>query len=358
MKIILKFILLFCCSYSFGQGLSAYEDYRKNFVIFDKGSLKTVEYQPIQKFQVGGRAIPYIDNLGFFKIYHDGKVNDIAFGPNIEFTATDNLIGYYVNDQLWAYDNGEKKLLSIWVSNFKISDHTIAYLDNNNNSFSMYQNGKITKLEDVLTDINELEYVVGENTIAYIYQSIFTVNYAGERFELSFNNEPLSYKAGRNIVAYLDDNEQSFKAFYKGKIFTLEDFHPNWYAIGDNMILYKDQLDNLKVFYLGQVKSLSNNEVTNVSIQDNICSYIDQGQFKVFFNGEIKILEYVEPTFTVLENNSVVYLDQTNSLKYFNGVEGSVITSERIANFDVVLNTITYQNLSGRNRVFYKGKIY
>ena len=358
MKNIFQIILLLSCTYSFGQGLAAYEDYRQNFVIFDKGVFTTVENQPIQSYAVGGKAIPYIDNLGFFKIYANGKVNEIAYGPNIEFIATDNLVAFYLNDQLWAFDNGQKKLLSVWVNDFKVSDYTIAFQDNNNNSFCMYQNGKITKLEDVLADINELDYQVGENTIAYVYQNIFTINYSGQSFEISFNNEPLSYKAGRNIVAYLDDNEQTFKAFYKGKIFTLEDFHPNWYAIGDNMILYKDQLDNLKVFYLGETQSLSNGEVTEVSVQDNICSYIDQGQFKIFFNGKIKTLEFVEPTLTVLENNSAIYLDQTNSLKYFNGTESEVITSERIAHFDVKLNTITYQNSSGRNRVFYKGKIY
>lgn len=358
MRYIFLFITLLFTSISFGQGLTAFQDFRKNFVIFDNGHVRTVEYQPIQSYQIGGKLIPYIDNMGYFKIYNNGKVDEITYGPNIDYIATDHLVSYFVNDQLWAYENGKKKLLSVWVNNFKVSDYTIAYLDNNNNSFSMYQNGKITKLENVLTDINVINYAVGENIIAYNYLNEFKINFQGENFVIDFNNEPQSYKVGRNTVAWLDAVNYNFQAFYNGEIYTLEDFHPNWYAMGDNMVLYKDQLNNLKVFSQGKITSLSNGEVTDVNIQDNICSYMEQGQFKIFFNGEIKTLEYNRPSQLILENNSVVYLDQTKSLKYFDGQNGKIITSERITNFDVNLNTVTYQNSANRSRVFYKGKIY
>ncbi len=347
--------IAFCCT---AQGLTAYEDYRRNFVVFDDGIIKTLEIQPITKYAIGGKCIPYIDNLGYFKIYTNKVVHDVSYGTNIDFIATDNLVSYAFNDQLWVFENGKKTLLTVWAKEYKVSDYTVAYLDNNNNTFNAYQNGEIIKIEDVLSGINDFNYKVGENIIAYNFMNTFSIFYAGEKQEITFNNTPTNYEIGRNIVAYNNAQAHTFNAFYKGKIYKLEDFEPNWYSVGDNMILYKDQLNNLKVFYNGEVRNLSNFEVSLVEVQDNICSYVEQNQFKVFFNGEIKVLEYFTPNSRILENNTVLYLDQNNLLKYFDGTMGKNISSEIVSLYDIHINTISFQNSGGRTRVFYKGKLY
>jgi hypothetical protein len=357
-KIDLSFLLLFITSYTFSQGLMGYEDFRRNFVVFDDGIIKTLEIQPVLKYGVGGKCIPYIDNLGYFKIYNNKKVHQVNYGANIDFIATDNLVSYFFNEQLWVFENGEKHLLSIWARDFKVSDYTIAYTDNNNNSFNVYQAGQIIKIEDVMSGVNELNYKVGENIVAYNFLNSFNVFYNGHKEEITFNNPPSAYEVGRNIVAYTNPQQQTFNAYYNGQIYKLEDFQPTWFRTGDNMILYKDQLNNLKIFYNGEVKNLSNFEVTNIDIEDNICTFVEQGQFRVFFKGEVKTLEYYTPTVRILDNNTVLYLDQNNLLKYFDGKTGVNISSERVSNFGIYINTIKFENSGGQNRIFYKGKIY
>jgi hypothetical protein len=352
-------ILLFILSVNaWSQGITAFIDYRSNFVVFDDGVFKTLEIQPIQRFSIGAKMVAYIDNLGYFKIYQNGKTHQVAYGTNIDFKCTDNLVTFYFNEQLWVFDNGEKKMLSLWTTDFKTSDYTVAFLDNQKNTFNIYQAGEIIKLEDVQTGINDLNYSIGENIIAYSYMNEFKVFYLGQNTEISFNNHPTSFEAGRNIVAYNLPREQTFNVFYKGENIKLEDFQPSWFKTGDNMVIYKDQLGNLKIFYDGQTKSLSNYQATQIDVQDNICSFVEQGQFKIFFQGELKILEYFVPNSKILDNNTVLYVDQTNSLKYFNGTAGEVITSERVGQIDLNINTISYQNSAGRNRVFYKGVLY
>jgi hypothetical protein len=358
-KVKLTSFLFFLASLTaFGQGLTAYVDFRQQFVVFDNGVTTTLEIQPIQKFDIGGKCIPYIDNLGYFKIYFNKKVYDIAYGTNIDFKATDNLVSFYFNDQLWVFENGIKKMLSIWVKDFKTSDYTMAYLDNAKNTFNIYQEGQKQLLEDVQTGVNDFSYRVGENIVAYTLLGEFKIHYLGQIHNISFNNIPTNFEAGRNIVVYNSPREQSFNAFYKGKITKLEDFQPNWYKVGDNMVLYKDQLGNLKIFYEGEVKTLSNYEVSQIDLIDNICSFVEQGQFKIFYKGELKTLEYVPPTSRILDQNSVLYIDQTNSLKYFDGENSQLVTSERVSKFDLNINTISYQNSSGINRVFFKGELY
>lgn len=359
MKKIFLFLGFILVSFSFcAQGLTAFEDYRRNFIVFDDGEMKTLEIQPVTRFQVGGKGIPYIDNLGYFKIYSNGQLDEITFGPNINFNATDHLISYHFNDQLWVYEEGKSHLLSIWVENFKVSDYTIAYLDNNSNSFQVYQNHTKTKLEDVLTGINNIKYKVGENIVAYVYLNMFKVFFAGATLELSFNNEPLSFEVGRNIVAFMDDNNQSFDVFYGGEVHHLEDFNPQWYQVADDMVIYKSHLGVLKAFYKGEQMVLSTNVTSGERTSDNVCTFIDQGRFMIFYDGTIKTLEFEPPMGQVLENNSVIYKDQIGRLKYFNGEIGEVITSDRIASYSVNLNTVTYLNTANRHRVFYKGRIY
>lgn len=357
-RITLISITLFLAHTTFSQGLTAYEDFRGGLVVFDNGVSKVLEIQPVQRFGIGGRAIPYIDNLGYFKIYQDGKVNDVAFGPNIEFRATDNLVSYFFNDQLWVFDNGKSELLSVWVESFQTSDQTVAYLDNNNNEFSVYQNKQKHVLEDIITGVNEIDYKVGENLVAYNFQDQFKIFINGTSFEILFNNKPSTYKVGKNIVAYVDGQEDSFNTFYLGKQQQLEDFTPEWYQMGDNMVVYKDQLGVLKMYHKGKKTILSTNDPTNVKITDNVCTFMDQEQFKIFFNGKITTLEYFPPLGSTLENNSVIYQDQTGSLRYFDGEKGEVITSEIIASYYVNLNTVTFRNRANRSKVFYKGEIY
>lgn len=358
MKKILLLIFIASGLVSFSQGLTAFQDFRNNFIVFDEGEFKTLENQPVLKYGIGGKCIPYIDNLGYFKIYADHKVYEITYGANIDFLATDNLVTYFFNDQLWVFENGKKTLLTVWTKNFKVSDYTVAYLDNNSNSFNIYQDGKIIKIEDVMTGVNELNYKVGENLIAYSYFNSFMVYYGGKKQELTFNNEPGSYQTGRNIVAYTNLQEQSFNVFYSGTNFKIEDFLPSWYSVGDNMVIYKDQLNNLKIFDKGEVKFLSNFEVSQIAIADNICTYVEQNQFKVYFNNEIKTLEFFSPKSRILDQNTVIYTDQNNSLKYFDGVSGKIITSEIISQFDLNINIISYKNSGNRTKVFYKGEIY
>ena len=363
-SLFVKRILLFITSLIYltvgltAQGLNAYTDVRGNFMVFDKGETKTLEIRQVRNYKIGGRSIPYIDNLGHFKIYNNGKVDDITFGPNIEYTATDNLIGYYFNEQLWVYDNGKKELLSLWVENYQISDYTIAFIDNNDNEFSVYQNGTKTKLEDVLSGVNDLDYRVGENVVAYNFQDQFKIFINGTTFEISFNNTPPSYKVGKNIVGYIDGNEQSFNAFYLGKQYTIEEIEPLWYKVADDMIIYKNQGGILKAFYKGETIILSTNEPTNIALADNVCTFMDQERFMVFLNGETHVTEYFKPKGSTIENNSVIYLDQAGALKYFNGTAGEVITSEVITSYQVNLNTVSFTNLANRTKVFYDGRIY
>ena len=299
-----------------------------------------------------------IRDRGYFKIYQDGKIHDIAFGPNIDFTATDNLITYFFNDQLWVFDEGKNELLSVWIENFKASDQTIAYLDNNNNEFNVYQAKEKHKLEDVLSGVNDIDYKVGENIVAYNFQDQFKIFLNGSTFEILFNNTPLSYKVGKNIVAYVDGQDDSFNAFYLGKQLTLEDFTPEWYQMADDMVVYLDQLGMLKAYHKGESIVLSTNDPSSVRLADNVCTFMDQGQFKIYFNGKITTLEYFQPSASTLENNSVIYLDQTGSLRYFNGESGKIITSEIISSYQVNLNTVTFRNRANRSKVFFNGEIY
>ena len=357
-KIIFFIGFLIASISSISQGLTAYERYNGDFVVFDHGVKKTLELQQIQRYSTGGKYIPYIDNIGYFNIYFNGKSNEIMYGPNIEFITSDNLLTYFFNDQLWVYDNGEKSLLTVWYESFKASDDIIAYLDNNTNKFMVYTSGVTHELEEVLTGVNDIDYQVGENIVAYNFQDQFKVFINGTSYEITFNNTPGSYKTGKNTIAYTDAQNESFHVFYKDQTYILEEFLPAWYKVADDMVVYEDQLGVLKIFYKGEVSVLSNLDATSIKLTDNICSFIEQGVFKVFINGNIKELEFFEPSLLIIENNVITYVDQQGQLIQYNGISKKILTSDLASNISANIDVFSYVNRIGRTKIYYQGEIY
>ena len=59
---ILFIVSIFLNFNSFSQNLAAFTNYKKNFIIFDKGQTKQVEFLPVKSYKIGGNAVAFITN--------------------------------------------------------------------------------------------------------------------------------------------------------------------------------------------------------------------------------------------------------------------------------------------------------
>lgn len=110
--LLITLIILVFYSHINAQSLSAYQDYRNYFFVFDDGQTLQQEFLPIESFKVGGNSVAYVDNTKGFKIYYKSKTYPIDEGIISDYQATDNLVGFAAGKRLGVFDNGKTTVLS------------------------------------------------------------------------------------------------------------------------------------------------------------------------------------------------------------------------------------------------------
>jgi hypothetical protein len=359
MKHIRSFLILGFVIFSFtleAQNTAAYTDYKNYFFAFEDGATTEAEYLPVQSFQVGGNAVAYVDNKGNFKVFNKGQITTLSENTVSQYTASDYLVSYLTFKVLDVFDNGKTTELSKYVESYQTGDSMVAFLDSRAYSFGVYYNGSVTKLEDGnATPVTS--FMTGDNVVAYInYLNEFKVFYRGKSIKITTVNRSLPYRAGKNIVAYCNDN-YGFSIFHKWLIYDMEKFQPKSFVTGDDLAAYVTINGEFKVFYDGKMKLLGSFDPPFYKVADSLVVYNDTERFKVFYKGIVYTLENFIPTDYRISFNSIAYLDLQGRLKTFHAGKTTFVTNAKIDKFALYRNVI-YYSVFNRNYIYYNSRIY
>lgn len=354
------FLILGSLAFSFpfaAQNMAAYSDYKNYFFVFDDGAATELEYLPVKSSRVGGNAVAYVDNNGNFKVFNKGKITTLSETTVSNYVASDYLVSYSSYQFLYVFDNGRDIQLSKYaVPSYSTGDSVVAFLDSRAYALKVYYNGNITSLEEG-SDPPVLNFVVGDNVVAYInYLNEFKVFYRGKSIKLATVSRSLPYKAGKDILAYYNDN-YGFSIFHKWLIYDMEKFQPKSFAVGDGMAAYVTPNEEFKVFYDGKMKLLGSFEPTFYNVSDSLVVYNDAQKFKVFYKGTVYTLENFIPTEYYLDLSTIAYLDQQGRLKTFHSGKTEMVTHSAVDEFHLYRNVISYRVLN-RNYMYYKSRVY
>ena len=112
-----------------GQSLGAFTDYDKNFIVFDDGVFRQIEFQEVMSYAVGSGCVAYVNNGGHLKAYANHITYNVS--PSVErYNITDNLFTFQVGTQLYVFEQGNKRLLTGYVGSFMVGDSVVAFIDN------------------------------------------------------------------------------------------------------------------------------------------------------------------------------------------------------------------------------------
>jgi hypothetical protein len=352
------FLVFFISSYSsFSQNLSAYSDYRNYFQAFDNGELRQIDYLPVKSFQVGGAAIAYIDNSNEFRIYSDEQKFDITYGGTLTYFATDYLVTYRVGKVLSVFEKQQAKNLSYYCNIYAVNDSLVGFFDESNYNFSVYYGGNVVDLESSMLEPPK-SMKTGSNTLAYINQSdFFKVFYQGKIYSLE-NIAPITYKAGSDLVAYIDNYDQNFHLFYKGDTARIETFAPDSFKVGFGTMAYVDNLGNFRVFYAGATRRLLSYRPDFFEVKGYTVLYKVGNNFNVFYKGEVFTLEDYIPADFQIANEGVAYIDVSGRLKLFLKGKSYTVSYEIINNYQLIGNVLTYGVGTNTTKFFWNGKNY
>lgn len=380
-KTILFTLLLSGLAYAGSAQLSAFTSFQNQFMVWDKGMIRKIEYLVPLQVKIGRVVIPYIDNSRSFKVYYNGgsvKVND---GFTNNFQVSDYLITYQNARALNVWDEGKITNLSKYCEQFYLGDSLVVFFDGVQKEYRAYYDGEVHPIEGFLaaTNVtnlfntdeatirisNEMDIASGalpgikvsDNIAAYVnYANQFRIFYHGQIIEQE-NYLVTSFDVGRNNVAYVDANRE-FKVFHDGQTRQLDNFPPYSYAAGDNVVAFIGYDNYFKVYYQDSIYTIGYFQPDFV-VRDNIVAFQDAtGYFKVFYKGQVYTLESYYPDNFKVAYNSVAYVNRANVLRLF--TEGDIydVTNAEVADWRLDYDVIQYRFGANMFKVFYKGRTY
>jgi len=223
----------------------------------------------------------------------------------------------------------------------------------------MYYNGEVSELTvNNISDFAALDYLA-----VYSYAGIIHIIENGK--VKTVNTHSLNYYAEDSLVAFYDDVQSFLAAYYKGRVFRLEDGlvgqRPTSFRCGDNIISYiSSRTGDLMVFYQGRTYSLEPfvSEGTFKAGKD-IVAYVNAAdqQFKVFHRGETFVIESFPPVSYKTGDGIVAYVDNTDRFKLFYNGEVIDLSSVRPGFYDVKNSIVIFEE-QGYFKTWYKGRLY
>ena len=282
MKIVYSIIFIISFSFGYSQDITAYRDYRGYFYVFDKGLLNEIETLPVKNFKIGQSCIAYQNYQGNLKVYYKGKTYDMWDAVETYYVSKHLAVGV-LNSQLKLFDNRKMQTISTNVGTYALSDSLVAFNDNNYLKFNVYYKGAIIQLEDVLVSNAISNFKAAGNIVAYIdTQSDFKVFYHGKVSNMfTFNSSlPLQYDVGQDVVAFIDNDDESFNVIWMGQNYKIEDASPMSFMAGNNFVAYVDNAGTFKIFKDGMVTVISAVTPDFYKVTDNIVVYSEKGFFK------------------------------------------------------------------------------
>jgi len=359
-KILILMAFLIAQQFASAQYLAAFNDNLHKFWVFEMGTFTQLEYLEIQNYQVGGILVAYLDNGSNLKVYGNGNSKTLMTGDPIKYEATDYLLGYSMYEQLNVFDKGETVVLSTQADAYIVRDSIIAWRNRINKNVEVYYEGNIYQLEDGLIYQPIESFKAGDNVIAYVQNSTeqFKIFYLGETIVLDDFVQEMVFDAGRDIVAYIDVPDMEFKAYFRGEEFILESFRPNSFKVGDEMVAYVDNMGRLKLFDKGKIIEISNFEPEFYEVTDRVLVYEEQGFFKTYCNGEIYVVERYIPQPYRVDYNSIAYLDENRFVKVFQNCEPKTINYEKVSEINLIRDLVIYVKGINKSVIYFNGQTY
>ncbi|TSA50024.1 MAG: hypothetical protein D4R43_02920 [Sphingobacteriales bacterium] len=316
-------LLLFFISGN-AQPLSAYVNQDGRFFVFDNFNIQQADYLQPKYYLIGGNCVPFIDNVKNFKIYYNGKPQQINEGYTTDFYVTNNLVVFKNQATICVFDNGNITTLADYNTSFAYSDSVVGYFDDRQYVYNLYWKGKIVRLEENSLGNPVTMSAAGSNVFAWVTQyNQFNIFYDGDIFEQE-SQAPQMINAGKNIVVYRN-YYNDLKVFYKGETFDLGAVPVGTgmkkmasVLIGNDMAAYIDGIGELKIFYAGKIIETSVMNPQFIRIKDNMLVFENgTGGISLFYQGQITRLENFIPVKLELSQSSLYYFTQSNEIRFY-----------------------------------------
>lgn len=342
------------------QNLYGYTDYMDRFYVFDNGKSSQIEHLSPQSFKVGANELLYQANNGHLMMYRNGQTSTLERLRVNAYHTSDYLSAFSIYSNLVVIYQGKKRLLSNRCSNYDFADSLIAYYDVNQQALKVFYMGTDYELESGLIGFPIKTWSSGDNTLAYVLSRTgdFKIWHQGNSYPVLRNVADTKFMAGKDIVAFTDETEQSFKAFYKGSFYDLEDFKPISFKVGNEFIAYVNDMEEFKIFYKGGIYTISAFKPESYLAKDNVLVYIENGYLKTWSAGLSSEIETYKPEAIQIGQNSVAYVNQSKRIVLYKNGAKQVLKNYLFTDWELNRDLIWVKTKGNKNYIYHNSILY
>ena len=357
-RLLLSGVFIFSIFISNAQDpVVAYRDMRGYLFVFENGGPRTLDTRPVREFKSAGPYVGYVNSANNLIVYYNGEFTDLGDATNTSFEVNYTFLIYRRDNVLAVFEKGNLTRLSYFIRDYKIAEGLIVFRETIADILKVYRDGNVQELETTL--VGKLgNYAAGKNTVAFTnrngYLKIFD---SGDLFEID-NNGTTEFACGKNIVAYTDGANYSFKIYYLGKIFTLEELKVQSFKVGDNIAAYISDENYFKIYADGKLLKLESYAPDFYEVKDQCVVFYINNKFQALVNGVRYELDNFEPNSYKISQNCIAWVDQNQRLHLFANGKSTVATTELFSSYDLNNNILSFSSPENITAIYYQGKIY
>ncbi len=332
-----------------------------HLVMFQDGVFSDVDARPARAVYPCGTRLAYITDAGDLKVFEAGKVVTMQSGEDVAVEASRYLLAWKTGPALRIPGKDGGRTLCRSVGRYTVSDSLIAFHDQFQQTLSVYWQGTVVPVADVLVSGGEVPWKTGSNALL-LYDTgnrrVLLFQY-GRTSVLCNGTDSARSGAGGDIVAFMDEYDDTFHVLSKGQTFDIERFAPVSFQMGQGLVAYVTGTGAFRCFTAGRVWDISNYAPDAYWVRDSVVVFRDQGNFKVFCNGATATLERTMPVQWAAAGNLVAWLDTGGVLRLFqNGQRIAASPEAGIDRFELYPDAVSFRSRSGANKVWWRGKLY
>jgi hypothetical protein len=315
-----------------------------------------LEMQRITSFDAGDNIVPYIDNRGNFKIYNGETVQQISI-QEVDYKHSDFLVAWKIGSGIFSYDNGVKKMLTLFGGDFIVKDSLIVFQDTRFKTLNVLYRGEITQLMQQTGDMSMPE-CIGENIIGYKDNGdVYRVFWNGKLFEVGGTQLEITFQAGTDILCFNDAINKTFAVFEKGNFMDIEGMYVKNYKAGRGFIVYEDQTGNLWKYQNGQKTNITDFNSGIWDVKDDVLLWNENNLFFTYYYGEKKIVCNYKPDDYVLKNNVIAFRNAQGGVSVNINGKNSVLTNQKDALYSIYNSNVLVELFNKSFLFFSEGNI-
>ena len=344
-------LLIFISFQLKAQEVFPFLDNMQYFKSFHEGQVTQLDFLRPIDLKYSEEIIAYIDNKSDFYVF-DGKNTEKLTGLTNDYKIGINLVAWNTGPIVSVWENGEKQTLTRFGGRYEISDSLVVFEDRRDNAVRVYYNGEIHDLYYSVSDLFFPQYI-GSNTVAFRGNgNVYYAFVQGKIIEIGVFNETVEYAAGGNLIVFNDPFNQSFAVIFKNEILDVEPIKVMNYKAGYDQFVYTDRNNNLKAYIDGELVTLSSYPIFYEVFRDMVV-WGENGVLYTYNRGtRYEIANYIPEEYKI-RNGIVAFRNLNGGVSVFHNNQVEIVSNLSGAAFEVNGNTVKVQVNRG-NFIFFK----